>query len=151
MTENWREKSAADILNNAFFEAETEKCRLRTFKVGDAVQTRDGRKARIIADDVARTSDKRTLAVLVTLGDGSETLSAYRADGRLDWEFEDKWDLVPLPRKRTVWVTWWASPDNITKEFVVRDHPYGYSAQVAKKDGALACMRFELVEGQFDD
>lgn len=69
----------------------------RKFKVGDKVQTLQGRPARILADDAM---GEQPLVVLIFDADGVERPSLHCADGRYyaGRDFGDSdYDLVPLP------------------------------------------------------
>lgn len=112
----------------------------RTFKVGDKVQTRDGRPARIICDD--RDGDLS----LVVLIEGRD-VQLYRPSGEIDVGNSWASDLVPLPLKLHVWVSWWPTgyrgPNPGT-------HLTAAGARAAREGGALACIRVEIEEGKFE-
>jgi hypothetical protein len=67
-----------------------------TFDPNKPVQTRDGRKARIIATDAA---GDYPIVVLVT-EDGIEQAAQHRADGT--WHASGRHDLINVPERRTV-------------------------------------------------
>lgn len=115
---------------------------MRTFQVGDAVQTRDGRRAEIIRDDLR--DDIRPLAAIVTDQDGRQWVSSFGPQGQFSMN-EKPEDLVPAPRKRTVWL-------NVYDGFI---SAYG-SRNVADRyavygPGRLARACIEIEEGRFDD
>jgi len=73
------------------------------------VQTRNGRKARIICVDREgkNASSKYPIIALVKASDGSEELRSYTVDGFhffTDEKEESENDLVNVPEERTVWV-----------------------------------------------
>jgi hypothetical protein len=115
----------------------------RQFKVGDAVQTRDGRKARIISDD----RKPPNLAILALVGEKEEHIYSYLPDGRVG-ERDSDWDLVPAPAKRTVWVTWWPVLGERDELTVSASHPHP-NWRAGEKP--RACIKLEIEDGRFDD
>ena len=75
---------------------------MMTFDPNKPVQTRDGRKARIICNDRMGYSP---LIALVSDKEGEETVQGYRADGTYYYNRgipNDKRDLVNIPEKRWI-------------------------------------------------
>ena len=67
------------------------------------VATRDGRKARILATDLANSN--YPIAAVVADEDGEEYVVSYTADGCLYHRGEkSEDDLMNVPEKRTVWL-----------------------------------------------
>lgn len=79
-----------------------------TFDPSKPVQTRDGRKARIICTD-ARLRDGRTIAALVDMGD-HESGWQFLPSGQHDADREDSIDLINIPVKREGWVSVSSTP-----------------------------------------
>lgn len=117
---------------------------MATLKVGDVVQTRDGRKARIICDD---RKNERPLIALIDDPDVGETGDYYYADGRAHKDGSTRsYDIVPAPRKRTVWINMYGETEAI----------FGTRAQADRSDAMhiskrIARIRVELEEGCFDE
>ena len=72
------------------------------FKTGDKCKTRDGRNARVIADDV-NTDQGKALAVVVTADNGNESVGIRYCDGRLYFTENTASDLMPPKVKLTLW------------------------------------------------
>lgn len=79
-----------------------------TFDPTKPVQTRDGRKARIICTDF--NGDK--LVVLVETN-GREYFGSRRSDGRLDGQIENGADLVNIPVKTSTWQHVWRNTGQV--------------------------------------
>lgn len=80
-------------------------------KAGAPVQTRDGRKARIVCWDLR--DDKYRVAAAVTNGE-IEDVWTYTVAGKFDhWGPDGDEDLVMAPRKRTVWVNVYRRTDSM--------------------------------------
>lgn len=121
------------------------------FDATKPVQTRDGRKARIIA------TDKRGVYPIVALAedDGEEITCVYTHEGMF-WRdgTQSRNDLVNVPKKRTVYI-------NLYESFVAdKEHRvYDISDSAAAADARAAGvsrtrharLRVEFVEGQFDE
>ena len=76
------------------------------FKKGDKCKTRDGRDARVIADDLTEEDFDvvgRRLAVIITRADGFELLTTRLANGRWTSNCETASDLMPPKVKLTLW------------------------------------------------
>jgi hypothetical protein len=67
-----------------------------TFDPTKPVQTRDGRKARIICSD-RKTNSAFSIVVLITHNDGTERAATRRANGRLDPNIESNFDIINIP------------------------------------------------------
>ncbi len=70
------------------------------------VQTRDGRKVRVLATDAASLNNKYPVVVLVTSEGGYENVMQLTIDGRYWYDVKEPspLDLVNVPEKRRVWV-----------------------------------------------
>ena len=100
------------------------------------LQTRDGRKARVVATDIA-TKDEYTHAALVMDEDGDESLETYTKEG-LWWVsggLQDK-DLVNAPEKRSVWIN---AYDNgkLGYEFSSREEADATNKDIGRRTGIL--------------
>lgn len=122
----------------------------RRFKVGDPVQRRDGQKARIICDDAKGDCP---LVVLVENEDGHEIPWQYPANGK---SLLSQHDLIPAPRRRTVWMNVW--PDMLTPpmDYSSVDTILVFTSREAadfNSNGgrAVGRARIELEEGRFDE
>ncbi len=73
-----------------------------TFDPTKPVQTRDGRKARIICTDLRHPW--YSMAVAIADENGLETISCYSKSGRWDERYDDENSLVNIPEKRKYWV-----------------------------------------------
>ena len=67
------------------------------------VQTRDGRKARILATDINR-SNGDTIVAVIDDGDGHDYAYTYRPDGRYIESEEDERDLINVQESKTRYV-----------------------------------------------
>lgn len=113
------------------------------FTVGQVCVTRDGRRARVLAVDLA---GEQPVAAAVMRSDGTETVETYTALGGYS-DSSRACDLLPAPRRAVVWVRgrWdaggkydcWLGDKRLGK-------PDGNSAATFE-------IRVELEEGRFDD
>lgn len=112
------------------------------------VETRDGRKVRVLTTEV--NSPKYSVAAVVTEKDGTEGVHTYTMDG---FYYEDKevdaLDLVNVPNKRTVYVNVYSSPIGL----IIGS---GYNTIADAVDAGtsevpVGRVKIELVEGRFDD
>lgn len=70
----------------------------RKFDPTKPVQTRDGRKARILATDIKH--EKYPISAAVTMGNGNEVVCAFSPDGCFHYErMHRNEDLVNIPEK----------------------------------------------------
>jgi hypothetical protein len=82
---------------------------MRMIDLTKPVQTRDGRKARII-ESSANTYYQDTLqpiVALITKEDGKESVTAFSADGRWMPNGIDGMDLINVPEPETRWVNFY--------------------------------------------
>ena len=106
------------------------------------VQTRDGRKARIIATDAV--DPIYPIVALVTQKAGEERPERYTSTGRYysDGDILRPTDLVNVPEKHVRWVN--VYPDRNCRTV------YGarYGADAGASDDRIACIRIEFEEGE---
>ena len=119
---------------------------LEKAKTGAPVQTRDGRKARIICFD--RKEVCFPLVALVTdLESGLEDLETYRADGGYTIAgVVTKSDLVMAPVKKEGWLN--VYPSNVTSPVGVCSHIYPSQAAADEEAGKhrKACLHVKWEE-----
>lgn len=125
--------------------------RFPRFRVGDVVRTRDGRPARIVADDLA---GNRPLVVAVSNPDGAgEVVVSYPLDGRycqgsMSGQYTEE-DLVAAkgpPRSAVVWLLGrWGDDGTPSFEVHSGDRPE------IDFDKQRFRIRVEVVEGRFDE
>lgn len=115
---------------------------MKTFDPSKPVQTRGGRKARIVCADVK--GDKPIIAVL-TKDDGAEYAERFRADGAMHnrpWPVEGPTDLVNVPEKHVRWVNAYAS-GSASVGYRTREDADLYAGRQR-----IACIRIEFEEGE---
>lgn len=89
---------------------------LELAKAGHPVQTRDGRKARIICWD-RESRECCPILALVVDNDGNEMCFSYAIDGVINGGYGSKYNLVMAPEKHEGWVNVYR--DDTTKEIVL--------------------------------
>lgn len=89
---------------------------LKLAKAGHPVQTRDGRKARIICWDRIDVKDTYPIIALVTDME-KEEIHSYTLKGRFRDSGEEELDLVMVPEKLEGWVNVYR--ENITKDVML--------------------------------
>jgi hypothetical protein len=89
-----------------------------TFDPTKPVQTRDGRKARIICSD-RKTNSDFSIVVLITHEDDTERAATRRANGSLDPNIESNFDIINIPVERVGYVNYYGD----------RETCYVYSTQ----------------------
>ena len=109
------------------------------------VQTRDGRKVRILCTDMkARDS----VAGVITDTDGEDTVDAWQADGHYNISTDaSNSDLINVPDTRVVWVNMYPR----TKMFKIEISPTKAEADTMSTYEREACVRVEYTVGQFDE
>lgn len=106
------------------------------------VQTRDGRKARVICTD---KKDSRSVIALIEGDDGgTESVYVYYTDGRGSLALEYTFDLINVPEKIVGYV-------NIYPNRYNQYHKDKGTADACASKARIACIKVEGVEGQFDE
>jgi hypothetical protein len=105
------------------------------------VQTRDGRKARIVATGL--NCIQGSIVAVVTHQDGGEYASHFFDDGRYISGVEGDLDLVNVPEKRGLWVNFY--PDQGRMVFA---HPSREEADAKAGADRVACKYVEFEEGE---
>jgi hypothetical protein len=77
-----------------------------TFDPKKPVQTRDGRKARIICSD-RKTNSDFSIVVLITHEDDTERAATRRANGSLDPNIESPFDIINIPVETVRYVNYY--------------------------------------------
>lgn len=85
-----------------------------TFDTTKPVQTRDGRKARIICVD--RKSHNRPIVALISDADGVERSAYFTADGQWNSREQGSTDLVNISEETSRWVNFYAGAGYETRE-----------------------------------
>jgi hypothetical protein len=116
----------------------------KTLDLNKPVQTRDGRKARIICTD--RKSVMYQVVALVESSDGSEEgACSYTKTGQYHAGYQDQSDLVNVPEKRTVYLNMYEDGREI------RIHKTREAADKSAAESREACVKVPYTVGQFDD
>lgn len=112
----------------------------RKFDPTKPVQTRDGRKARIVSTDVLR-DDGRVILALITIRPGHETPYVLQSDGRGHSAGEVPYDLVNIPNKK-----WFNVFRNYGEAFFfVANVPHNSPEDAAKGNpNAVGCVELEI-------
>lgn len=126
------------------------------FSVGDVVRTKNGANGRVVCVD--RAGGQPVLA-LIREADGSESARAYEANGTSVFPmagapFSQRNigtdDLLPAPRRATVWVG--MQKFDGRKDPVAHVYRYKRPHNVEVDGDGMACLiRVELEEGRFDE
>lgn len=105
------------------------------------MQTRDGRKVRLLASDLA---GKFPLVVAVARPDGSELLAVRCKNGGVYSGRQNEGDIINVPAKVIRYL-------NIYSDRAGLLHPSAIEADDVAEIGRIARIRIEFNEGQFDD
>jgi hypothetical protein len=105
------------------------------------VQTRDGRKARIVATGL--NCIQGSIVAVVTHQDGGEYAGHFFDDGRYILGEEGDLDLVNVPEKRGFWVNFY--PGQGGWVFL---HPSRKEADIDAGASRVACKYIEFEEGE---
>jgi len=106
------------------------------------VQTRDGRKARIICTDMKRSD--YPIVALTDRGD-YEVCDLFTIDGTCSLSAEPhKNNLINVPEKHTVYINMY--PDGREFSYASREE-----ADECAATNRIACVKVEYEKGQFDD
>lgn len=106
------------------------------------VQTRDGRKVRVLCTDMKQRTSP--VAGLITSSDGEEYQQSWGADGLLAPRCKGAADLINVPEKRVVWVN--MCKDGVSGCFTSRG-----LANLGAYSSREACVRIEYEVGQYDE
>lgn len=119
-----------------------------TFDSSKPVQTRDGRKARIICTDYADDSNGKTIIAWTELIEKPGASFSYHEDGRVGhYGDPHPCDLINIPEKR--WV-------NVFEEYLSGPHRNRNLADIHAADvpdNRIACIEFtegDGLEGEYD-
>lgn len=106
------------------------------------VQTRDGRKARIV--DTNYKGGPKSILAIVTLNSTLEAAHAYNKDGSYLTNMTQDLDLINIPEKYTLWVNLYADRGSMFT------HSHSSRAQADVNAGAsrIACVKVEFEEGE---
>lgn len=117
------------------------------FTVGQKCRTRDGRRARVLAVDLA---GRQPIAAAISSLAGLETVVQFYANGRYANDEGFNWDLSPAPRRAVVWVNWYG-PVFASEAY----ESFAEAEKGASRPGLLcervARVKVEITEGRFDD
>lgn len=78
----------------------------KPLNVNEPVQTRDGRKARIICAD--RKGEYPIIALIEEMH-GPENVCSFHSDGKLNADYPSSHDLINVPKRITGWVNVYGS------------------------------------------
>jgi hypothetical protein len=106
------------------------------------VQTRDGRKARIVDTNFKGILGQGQIVAIVSEPSGYETLVVYCDDGQMYEDRNDVRNLVNVPEKRGFWVNFY--PDQNGLVFL---HPSRKEADINAGANRVACKYVEFEEG----
>lgn len=105
-------------------------------------QTRNGRRAKILAVDV-KDADY-TVAAIVERFDGTEGVETFTNEGRHIRSEKGGMDLIEIKSKRVMWV-------NVYNDDLFVYHRDRAHCDKNAEDGRIARLRIEFTEGQFDE
>lgn len=105
------------------------------------VQTRDGRRVRVLCTDVKGESNS---VVGLVDGGNTETCQIWHGDGSYIPNSESSQDLINGPEKRVVWVNMYPSK-------IAQPHTSKINADTRAGHDREACIRVEYEVGQFDE
>ena len=112
------------------------------------IQTRDGRKARVLCTDRKKEGWPVVVAITVADASGEEALLCYPLDGRSCRSIPHRDDIVNV-LEEPITATWWI---NINASYAVL---YPSQSDANRKAGSdrIACVRVEIAyrPGQFDE
>ena len=115
-----------------------------TLDLTKPVQTRDGRKVRILCTDMDGEYDSIVGIVMNT--NESEQCESWRPDGHYYDTSETNSDLVNVPETRVVWVNMY--PGNFHTLWPAKERA---DAMQKSDNSREACIRVEYEVGQFDE
>jgi hypothetical protein len=117
---------------------------MKKFDPKEPVQFRNApEQVRIIATDL---KDDRPIVIAVTVA-GKETVGHRHADGRVQSDRDNVYDIVNVPKKYEVWINFY---DDVGDP---RGYDsYSYSSRAIADESAdstrIACIRVEFTEGE---
>lgn len=122
----------------------------KTFDPNKPVQTRDGRKARILASD-KKTDSFPIVALVEILPEGKEATLHYTKDGKFDYTdtlLRD--DLINIPEKHTIerWINIYEFPDNEKAIAIHQTEMEAIKAGLKSNIKARKKLTIEYVEGE---
>lgn len=106
------------------------------------VETRDGRKARIICTDFKR--ENRPILAAIADHNGIESTDYFWENGQLYGCSDEPGDLVNIKEKHEVWINIY--PNNSAHVDRSRDRADYHAA-----DNRTACIKITYEDGQFDE
>ena len=113
------------------------------------VQTRDGRKARLLAVDLKSHSHKFPIVAAVLQSDGTEYIEIFYEDGRKYQANDSGYDIVNTPVTHEVWMNCYPRSGDGKQSDI------GWSTRKEADAGAaptrIARLHVTFVEGQFDE
>ena len=114
---------------------------LKSAKAGASVQTRDGRKVRIICFDAKITDDGREVPIVVLFDRKKcEEVEFFSLDGSyLGDDEECGADLVMVTTKRECWINVYPPGSEIYDY----SYPNQHQADYAASKGRVGCVRYE--------
>ncbi|MDE2105110.1 MAG: hypothetical protein KGL39_48170 [Patescibacteria group bacterium] len=117
-----------------------------TLDLTKPMQTRDGRKARLLASDL---KSQFQLVFVITDKDGNEHVGERYADGRYSSGYDRPHDIINVPEPPKVHVEY----RNCYQRGVLNYYGYPSRVEADKEAGPnrIACIRITWTEGQFDE
>ena len=115
------------------------------------VQTRDGRKVRVLATDRKGAAYYPVLGLL-TQADGEETVESWTLVGEFYSGDTDEADLVNVPEKIVGYLNVYGTRSQYGQtSYRLYDSRAIADAEADDMRGRIACIRVECEEGRFDD
>lgn len=120
-----------------------------SFKVGDEVQTRDGREAGIY-DVVQQPDGEWKIHGWELVGNGFTRAATWFANGNLIRQMDCPSDLVHKPKVKTVWMSVYSS-DGVNVHIVHKDRKDADKVAAEAFSKRIACKKITYTEGEFDE
>ena len=115
------------------------------------VQTRDGRKVRVLATDRKGAAYYPVLGLL-TQADGEETVESWTLVGEFYSGDTDEADLVNVPEKIVGYLNVYGTRSQYGQtSYRLYDSRAIADAEADDMRGRIACIRVEFEEGRFDE
>ena len=113
----------------------------KNFDPTKPVQTRDGRKVRIV-DTNYKGNARRPILAIITEDDHTEICHTFNKDGSSLPDMTRDLDLINIPEKYTLWVNLYADRG------ILFTHSSRAQADVNAGASRIACVKVEFEEGE---
>lgn len=116
------------------------------------IQTRNGRKARVLCTDLASNPSELIVVTAVRDPDGNEFVQLVRQDGRVLKSSNDVLDMLNIPEEITGWVNVYAAEGGSLNFGMLRKERFGmlHKGRLAINEGGIvACIpvKFKVGDG----